>query len=83
MSTILEQARASVNQTRGNGCTVKTLLSTLPNIEQADVNEALKTDAYGSTIAQLLNRKYGTRLTGQTIQRHRRGINGMDGCQCE
>lgn len=64
---------------KGPGCTVGTVLRSLPEDESAALAVMLSDSAWESeTVARTLRDEIGVNVQGQTVARHRRG-----GCSCE
>ena len=73
----LAEAVASIPVSGRPACTFGTWYATLDKADQADVNEVLGSDAFATAISTAIERVYATKLSAETVRRHRRG-----NCSC-
>lgn len=78
MSLFDEIATANTNNKPGPGCGVAKALESMEAADAADVVRAMASDMKGSVISDVLKEKRDIRVSGFTIQWHRRGR-----CSCE
>lgn len=63
-------AQSNVHKPR---CTIGIALDKLSKADRAEAVEVIAGDAQGSAIARVLSARTGERISGQTVNRHRRG----------
>jgi hypothetical protein len=69
----LSDAVAAIPVSGRPACTFGTWYATLDKADQADVDEVLASDAFGTAIATGIEKVHATKLGADTVRRHRNG----------